>query len=102
MSGGHFDYISFKFDEFSTNLKMEIDTNGIPDGDGDVIYDYSPEVITRLELLVTLTDLVSTLSHSVEWLYSGDIGEDTFTARYDKATQACTNEQLSKLLSKLL
>jgi len=94
MSGGYFDYISFKFDEFNTNLKMEIDTNGISDRDGNVTYEYSPEVITRLELLVTLTDLVSALSHSTEWLYSGDIGEDAFITRYDKLSQEYADKQL--------
>ena len=79
MSGGSFDYNSFKISQFAEELKNKIDENGKKDD----MYapNYSEKTLDLLTRSHILIELAGKLAHEIEWLYSGDIGEDTFEKR---------------------
>lgn len=80
MSGGAFDYISSKIYDFAENLQMKIDTNDIKN-DWDNAYEYDDTTLQILQNLANNAKLVANLSYEAEWLYSGDISEETFISR---------------------
>ena len=80
MSGGHFnnsDYIYYRVYEFADELENEIQNNDKPDA-----YDYAPkykeEVIHFLKCKVEEIRKLAKLMKEIDYLYSGDHGEDTF------------------------
>ena len=77
MSGGSFDYAFHKVNDFIEQLKQEIKINNIQDSDG-YARNFSDETINELQGICKSLTLMSSLMKDVEWLYSGDIGEDTF------------------------
>ena len=74
MSGGHFNYAYFHIGELAHDLQVEIDNNY----DVDEGYEYSQSTIYRLQTIQSKLQALSKLAREVEWLYSGDHGEDTF------------------------
>lgn len=82
MSGGHFDYIQFQIDgaasEIDTLLKVESYSSKL-----------HSEIIEKfIEARNTLRK-AATMLHRIDWLVSGDDGNETFLKRWD--------EDLSKL-----
>lgn len=77
MSGGAFDYNCFRIAEFADDLKYRIETNGESDkrGCGD---DFSKETLSVLSEAYRVIRQAAKLAKEIEWLYSGDTGEDTF------------------------
>lgn len=81
MSGGAFDYDSFKIAQFAIELKHKISTNdddelnfyGDKKGAG-----YEDETLTKLKMCQQVIEFAGILAHEVEWLYSGDHGEEGF------------------------
>jgi hypothetical protein len=77
MSGGSFDYNCFRISQFADDLNARIDTNEMYDennyGDG-----FALETIDMLKRCHTIIEKAGKLAHHVEWLYSGDHGEDSF------------------------
>jgi hypothetical protein len=71
MSGGSFDYAYSRAQSFAMDLEARLD-------DGS---EWEPETVRRLRLLVEAVRSAADGMHAAEWLYSGDIGEDTFMAR---------------------
>ena len=78
MSGGHFDYKCFEISRFADELQHEIDTNEDKDDTG-FAYDFSVETIEKLTTCCIIINLAGDLAKEVEWLYSGDSGEEGFT-----------------------
>ena len=83
MSGGHFNYNCFNVSRFADDLREEIQNNNVKDEYGDS-NDYSPETITRLSVIQQIIKSAGKLAYAVEWLYSGDYGEETFAEEVDK------------------
>ncbi len=83
MSGGHFDYNCFRISEFADELKDEIDTNEEKDEFGDA-RNYSTETLEHLIDCHEVIALAGKLARKVEWLYSGDSGEEDFNKATDK------------------
>lgn len=80
MSGGAFDYNCFKISQFAEELKNKIDENDVEDEYGYVNH-FNKETIEKLNQCQRIIELAGQLAHDIEWLYSGDIGEDTFFKR---------------------
>ena len=93
MSGGSFDYDSFKIAQFAVELKHKIDLNddnelnfyGDKNGAG-----YGDETLARLKMCQQVIAFAGDLAHEVEWLYSGDHGEESF----NKLIQTHMNAQI--------
>jgi hypothetical protein len=78
MSGGSFGYAYSHVGTFAEDLELHMKES--PGA-------WGPEVEARLHQLVADARALSSQMHAAEWLYSGDIGEDTFIARFDAKQQ---------------
>lgn len=87
MSGGHFDYKCFAISGFADELLHEIELNESVEKDCfgyDVGLHYSEETMRRLTLAHQLITIAGKLAREVEWLYSGDHGEESFCRLFDE------------------
>jgi len=81
MSGGSFDYKCFQISAFADELKHKIDVNDDDTEDdwGGTLGDqYSTGTIAALTNIQKMIELSGKLAREVEWLYSGDHGEESF------------------------
>lgn len=87
MSGGHFNYNQYKINEIAEEVKNLIDTNDSTAKDDwgyDISAHYPPEIIERFkEAHITLTKAAA-MAQRIDWLVSGDDGEDSFLKRWDE------------------
>jgi hypothetical protein len=83
MSGGHFDYGCFRISRFADELKHEIDMNHSHDEEVHG-YNFDPETITLLKKCHDVIEYAGKLAKEIEWLYSGDHGEDSFIKAISK------------------
>lgn len=84
MSGGYFDYTQFRLNDAVDQLKQLVDRNDSTERDeyGDQIgHHYSPETIDEIHCAIELTKLAAMYIHRIDWLVSGDDGEETFHER---------------------
>jgi len=107
MSGGHFDYQQHKMFEIAESIQSIIDNNFVEMTEDELrdrwitkeqledypklIYHYSypPEVIEKFKEGVELIRKAYVYAHRIDWLVSGDDGEQSFLERLD--------EELNKL-----
>ena len=81
MSGGHFNYHCFRISQFAEDLQHELEINdsdelnqyGDPIGRG-----YEPETVAVLTRCQAIIAQAAQLAREIEWLYSGDHGEESF------------------------
>ena len=81
MSGGHFgDYDYYKVSQFADELEVEIDNNGKVDEYG-YKREIDPDVIDYLEAQIPKLRKMSEIMRHIDYLYSGDHGDDSFLLR---------------------
>ena len=93
MSGGHFEYQQYRIDDIvreiedliEQNNSNELGEHGYPVGRG-----YSEETITKFKEALTTLRRGAIMAQRIDWLVSGDDGENTFHKRWD--------EELNKLM----
>jgi len=81
MSGGHFDNNCFSISRFASELEHELNVNDSDETDdwGDRIgKGYSKDTVDLLRQCLVIITLAGELAKEIEWLYSGDHGEETF------------------------
>ena len=99
MSGGHFgDYDYYKVHQFADELEVEIHNNNKPDEYG-YVKNYSPETIKYLRKQLRLMRYTAEIMRHVDYLYSGDHGEDTFMIRVKDVENH--HEENEKLVNRL-
>ena len=84
MSGGHFNdcgYIYHQVSQFAYELEEEIQNNNKPDEYDGYVKNYAPEVIEYLEEQVHFIHKMADIMRHIDFLYSGDHGEDSFMNR---------------------
>lgn len=84
MSGGHFcdcGYDYYKVAQFADELEEEIQNNNKPDEYGYDPYNFSPETLKYLRKQLRQMRKVSEIMRHIDYLYSGDHGEDSFMER---------------------
>ena len=82
MSGGHFDYVQYRITtaaEQVAELIREVE-NAVEDEYG-YKREYEPETVEKFRECETLLKKAAVLLHRVDWLVSGDDGEDDFHRR---------------------
>jgi hypothetical protein len=85
MSGGHFDYIQYRIDQAADEVEQYIRKCESTETDE---YGYKPEYTT--ETIAKFRECESTLRRAaamlqrVDWLASGDDGEDCFHKRWEE------------------
>ena len=85
MSGGFFDYMQHNISEVADRIQYEIDNNSNrPDWVSDEDWDgqkYSDETITKFKEAVKVLRIAEVYTQRIDWLLSGDDGEDSFHRR---------------------
>jgi len=94
MSGGSFDYNCFKISQFAEELKNRIDENDHEDEYGYYTSRFNKKTISELTRCQKIIELAGKLAHDIEWLYSGDIGEETFMKRLDETLMNFSLERI--------
>lgn len=107
MSGGHFDYQQFKIVEIAESIQSVIDNNFVEMTEDELRnawiskeqlenypklkyhYSYPPEVIEKFKEGVEIIRKAYVYAQRIDWLLSGDDGEQSFLKRLD--------EELNKL-----
>jgi len=81
MSGGHFgDYDYYKVFQFADELEVDIDNNDKPDEYGWKS-NHDPDVIDVLQEQLPKLRKMAEIMKACDYLYSGDIGDDSFLLR---------------------
>ena len=83
MSGGSFDYAYRRMMDFADDLRDKLAEQGQV-VDGWEVGIWPEEVAVKLEEISHIVDQAAKLAKEVEWLYSGDTGEETFMWRVKK------------------
>jgi len=85
MSGGHFEYQQYRLHDIASQIKELIESNddeyewGYRRGNG-----YSAETIEKFKIAVDTLEKAAIMAQRVDWLVSGDDGEDSFHHRWDE------------------
>lgn len=94
MSGGHFNYDQYRLKEMADEIEQIIlhneDTEKNEWGETKGS-DYSPETIAKFKETVSCLKLTEAMVQRVDWLISGDDGEESFHKRWQKEvpTETC-------------
>ena len=89
MSGGHFcdcGYTYHKVAQFADELELEIENNNKVNEYG-YKHDYDPDVIDYLEAQIPKMRKMAEIMRAVDYLYSGDYGDDSFLLRVKEIEQ---------------
>jgi len=85
MSGGHFQYEQYKIGYIADSIEETILSNDSEEKDEcgyDLSRHYSPETILKFREAVATLRKAQRMAHRIDWLESGDDGEDTFNRRW--------------------
>ena len=80
MSGGHFDYKQYTIDYIADEVESIIARNE-PDFENSWAYKFSDETIAELRQGVYILRQAAIYAQRIDWLVSGDDGEDSFLKR---------------------
>jgi len=100
MSGGHWDYIQYRFTDVSEDIEKLIEKNGQPKSEEELKeetwhgsdwyekypedkfhYKYPEEVIEEFKKGAEIIKLAQIYMQRMDWLLSGDDGEESFIER---------------------
>lgn len=81
MSGGSFDYVCYKVDQFAYDLGVRLDEYDKKDEWGGTPNLFEPETRAKLREIEQLARYTAKLMREAEWLYSGDTGDESFMRR---------------------
>ena len=93
MAGGKFNYKQYEIGEISDKIEEVIQKNnkpipkkdkwdyGLDPHEDGVYYDYSDEIIDVMKKAVEALKKAEIYANNLDWLLSGNIGEETFLKR---------------------
>lgn len=103
MSGGRFDYLQYRLTDIAEDIQKEIDRSGKEKTAEEIKeeswhdakwyeiypedrfhYKYPDEVIEKFKKAVKIINEAQIYMHRIDWLLSGDDGDDTFLERLKK------------------
>lgn len=87
MSGGYFNGSNWYIEDVASQIEELIRDNSDQrlNSWGDTIgRHYTPETIRRFKAAVTALRMASKMAHRIDYLVSGDDGEETFLQRWDE------------------
>ena len=100
MSGGHFDYNQYRITTIAETIESFIFNNKSEEVDqwGDKLSrGYSKETIKEFERAVLFLNLAYTYAQRIDWLVSGDDGEETFHRRLADDLKNLDNNSKNKI-----
>ena len=86
MSGGHFQYKQYELGHMADEIEQLIldnDSEEVNEYGDTKGYGYSPETIAKFKLARMTILLAQMYVQRIDWLVSGDDGEDSFHSRLD-------------------
>lgn len=83
MSGGHYDYVQYKIDQVADEVYQDILNNSKKDEWGHC-NDFSEETLERFRECENCLRIAAAMLQRVDYLISGDDGEETFHERWKK------------------
>lgn len=84
MSGGSLEYLYYRIDDAAERVAEELKAATAPRPPMVVKHDvaaYKPETIAELKNGLTILRVASVYAERMEWLFSGDDGEESFLRR---------------------
>ena len=93
MSGGHFDYTQHRIGDIANSIQEEIDRSGKPlieeeikdtsywDSELTHHYEYPQDILDEFKKGIHLLRMAQIYAQRIDWLISGDDGEDSFRDR---------------------
>jgi hypothetical protein len=86
MSGGRFDYVQYRFLEIVEYIEKEIEHNNAEPGPKDFFEpnNFSDETIVEFKKGVEAIKKAYTYAQRIDWLLSGDEGEEAFHKKLKK------------------
>ena len=85
MSGGRFDYVQFRFGEIVESIRSTIANNDSTEKDKwgqDIGEHLPPDIIAKFSETADAVERAEKMVTRVDWLLSGDDGEDCFRRRW--------------------
>ncbi len=91
MSGGSFDYAYLRAHQFADELWIRLDEVDKVNEWGETPNKFEPATLTKLREIQHLARRTAALMREVEWLYSGDTGDDEFMLRVSEIERCLTD-----------
>ena len=91
MSGGHFQYKQYELGQIADEIEQLIldnDSKEVSEYGDTKGYGYSPQTIAKFKLARMTILLAQIYVQRIDWLVSGDDGEDSFHSRLDADFEA--------------
>lgn len=102
MSGGHFDYAQYRIEDIAVeidelikhNEDETLDQYGYRRGRG-----YSEKTIARFSQAAKQLRIAATMAQRVDWLVSGDDGEESFHRRWEEELSTADHGEQERTIS---
>ena len=88
MSGGHFDYQQYRLEDMADEIRNLIALNESPAFNKEE--KYSDETIAKFLEADKALRLAAVMVQRIDWLVSGDDGEESFHERWDEDIKSLT------------
>lgn len=101
MSGGRFDYMQFRFGEIVESIRSTIANNDSTEKDEwgqDTGQHLPPDIIAKFAETADAVERAEKMVTRVDWLLSGDDGEDSFRRRWKEEGIDSPNAQVENRL----
>ena len=111
MSGGFFDYKQYDLEYIADAIETIITKSGKPkmpedmyswDEEGSLYPTYSPKEIQKFQEAVVAIKIARVYAHRVDWLVSGDDGEESFFTRLEEDLKEVRDKYTQKYFEKLI
>ena len=107
MSGGHFDYAQYRMNDIVNKIEEIIARNNLEIAEGNKPkddwgfdeqsdYEYPPHIIEEFKNAVKHLKIAQVYAQRVDWLVSGDDGEESFMERLDEDLKKLNLEKETK------
>lgn len=99
MSGGYFNYRQSKVSYIADEIDALIECNNDKSKDSygyQIGREYPPEIIERFKEAAHTLRQAAEMAQRVDWLVSGDDGEESFIERWDKEVRPYWSADLAK------
>jgi hypothetical protein len=87
MSGGSFDYAYYKISDFGDSLEAKLLAYDPDDWNTEFVKSLDPSTVALLKQIAKEAQTLGPKARAVEWLFSGDYGEQTFLDVISKIEQ---------------
>ncbi len=94
MSGGLFDYSQYYIADITDTIEGIVGRNDSKQDEHDPHYVYSPKIIEAFTNGIHALKVAEVYAQRIDWLVSGDDGEDTFFCRLEEGLAKLKDDNL--------